>query len=346
MSEALSSRVRIDVDTMLDCAAVRMPTDLPAADLMVEACARAMAVASAEGPLVAFDYTAAGLDSSQWSPIVSRMRGLVLDVSRPRDPVVVWPTPIVADLRADTNVPAHMIPDVQEKLDGVLLARFAWNDKLRWSTRGRIGGAVEEYAQQWWARRHGDDRGLPPDTVLYTELCDRRLPTPTHASPEGLYLLDVMDRRDGAASTPREVAALAERAGLRTPRTFDWPGSLRPFAEHLSSCGPEVEGYVFRWSHDIRGRLVNEKYRLLWNLLETRSVGAIVDLWLAYEDLGLVLEWIPPELHAGITGVYEVLSRVAVRDSAADFSRNREDAAHALLAAVGGPNVSTAQSGI
>jgi hypothetical protein len=171
---------------------------------------------------------------------------------------------------------------------------------------------------------------VSPDTVLYFEVCHPKLGTPTGGARQGLYLLDVVNRRDGAALDVPEVDEMARRAGCLTPSVRTWPGHLQPFVDELAASGPEVEGYVFRWDHHIRGRLVNEKYALLSNLLGTRSVGAAVDLWLSAWGVQAALAWIPAHLQASVLRLWDQL------DNLVNAGSPRGQAAYVVLAA-GGP---------
>lgn len=322
---------------MLQFTTVLMPAALPKAKSILEACARGMARASVRDSLVTFDYTARGLQSEKWLPVVSRLRGLVVDAADPTDPVRVWPTPMVTDLQPDTLIPAGRTPYVQEKLDGVLVARFESRGAWRWASREGINPELEEMASQWWSRTSVRDDVVASNLVLYFELCDPGLPTPTHSSAPGLYLLDIMDRKNGTAFTVPDMAALAERVGLRTPSMREWPGSLAPFVAELQQAGPEVEGYIFRWGQDIRGRLVNDKYTQLWNLVSTKSIGAIVDLWLQHQDDRSFLDWIPADLHEMVSKVCDDLGRCTAELLDLGVEQSREAAAYLLIAAAGGP---------
>ncbi|MGW0434414.1 RNA ligase family protein [Micromonospora sp. NPDC003197] len=317
--------------------AATMPSGLPSASTILEACARGMALATVTEPLVTFDYTATGLRSERWRPVVSQLRGLVVDATDGSTPIRAWPSPIITDLWPDSVIPPDRVPVVQEKLDGVLIARFRADGQWRWAGREGLVPDMEAIAQHWWTESRLTDDIVDQDQVLYLELCDPRLPTPTHAAEPGLYLLDVIDRRDGDILPLSRLTALAEEAGLRTPAMRGWTGSLQSYSEELKVAGPEVEGFVFRWGRRIRGRLVNEKYTLLANLLSTRSLGAIVDLWLSGLGTELTQDRLPDDLTALVAAV------LADLDATLDQLRTTRPetpptaAAHVLLAAAGGP---------
>jgi hypothetical protein len=320
------------VAIMLGCTRLAMPSGLPSSSELVAACAHGMASATAYGTLVNFDYTFDGLRSPAWRQIVSRMRGLAVDIATPDRPVVVWSTPIVADLHAGSKIPAAVVPCVQEKIDGVLTARFWWHGRWRWITRGGMDHGIETLASSYWPAG-ADGQAASHDEVQYFELCDPSVPTPTHVAEPGLYLLDVIDRRDGSARDPGEVGHAAQAMGLRMPRQHDWPGGLLPFIEELCAASPAAEGYVFRWGHAMRGRLVNKRYELLWNLLELRTPECVADMWLTGDQWEMYSAWVPAELADICRDLWAELDSCATTLADADRDASRAAAAEVFVAA-------------
>lgn len=266
-------------ESILDALTVlEMPNSLPSAHRLLEACARGYASIATYGDVAVFDYTADGLADQRARAIVQSMRGLVVDLQRPTDPVLAWPSQPIYDLRIDSVI--NRAPEsVQRKVDGLLMMRTFRDGAATWVPRRPTADPTRVAARAAALWPTSPSTSLPNHHVAYVEFCGPGLETPTAQAVDQIYLLDVVDRRDGSAWSESETADFAMKTGILSPESIDWPGSLERLGETLRTAPASDEGYVLRWSTGQRARLVNPLYELLWNLCIEPSLGAVVDSW-------------------------------------------------------------------
>lgn len=210
-----------------------------------------------ERGLVLINYTDACQHARAWDEITTVCRGLILDPASGE--VVARPFPKFFNWGEQDVTPVAGPVVVTEKVDGSMGILYRVGDEVALATRGAFNSreAVRGTAM---LRALPGAREVPPELTLLFEIV-----TADGGSNlvkydyEGLVLLGAVDRFTGAELPHTEVAAWADRLGVRAPIVYPY-ASLGEALVARTGLPVNFEGFVVRFADGLRLKLKGEAY--------------------------------------------------------------------------------------
>lgn len=223
-------------------------------------------------PLTVYNYTAKAqhLPISEWTPVLSDCRGLILDAA---GEIVARPFPKFWNYDQVLNrIPASETFTISEKLDGSLGVVCAYHGNLIVATRGSFESEQAKWAAEWFRTtafgHYGAWRPTEGLTYLFEIVYpDNRIVVDYHGRKE-CVLLETLDVH-GKSHPHTAIVSPFPKAQL-------YP-SLNP-AEIKPEMFPGEEGFVVRWESGFRAKIKMPEYVRLHRLITQVSTRSIWDL--------------------------------------------------------------------
>lgn len=261
-------------------------------------------------PLAIYNYSQMVQYKNQWSDLLMRCRGLVIDTGNGH--VVASPMPKFFNYEEGKHQDLAMEDcDVIEKLDGSLGIYFRYQDEWVFSSRGSFVSSQAKKGGEM-AKGMGLDGKCDPDyTYLFEVIYPQNKIVVDYGDRSELVLLAMVRINTAEDLAFSRVCEEAKRLGLSTPRAFP-PGS--PDALQALNTANE-EGFI------IRSRTTGERVKLKFShYLETHAVKmrfsmAIVRAWFFESANGELsprkYEYVPDEMYGAVKDEWARFTAIA-----------------------------------
>ena len=264
--------------------------------------------------LYIYNYTHRTQHGRLWDSYTRICRGLIVDG---QNNILNNPFPKFYNLGETEetmiqNLPAE-VPNITEKLDGMLGILYGEDDNVAVSTRGSFDSVYAKWATNW-IRLQGfqTDDFKKGYTYLFEIIYPQNKIIVNYGNRAELTLLavrnnngDGKDNRDGN----RELDHIkeAEELGLSYAKEFsagDGNDKISDALKYLDKLkGTEHEGFVCRYSNGLRLKIKSADYKRLHKILTGLSAK---DIWATLRDMGSVehvLENVPDEFYGWVKKV-------------------------------------------
>lgn len=225
--------------------------------------------------LLLLNYTPMATYDLRWNEVTLRCRGLILD--EVTGEVVARPFPkFFNEGEIEQEIPAG-VPEITIKQDGSLGILYRLDGQVRWATRGSFTSPQSQVCQQIWNEKYADVE-VPEELTLLVEIIHPDTRVVVKYDYSDLVLIGAIDRHTGYDYPYEELAALAERLGMRVTERV--AGDLLAMRERAQTLDWNEEGFVLRWPNGFRLKVKGKEYLEVHKAVYGLSDNQKLQYWL------------------------------------------------------------------
>jgi len=250
--------------------------------------------------LIKLNYTTEAIYAERWNPYLMTCRGIIID-TRTYD-VIAHPFDKFFNdheyVRMGIRIPVEMRYWITEKLDGVLIIPYHYENKLCFSTRGSFRN---EFIDKAYAIATFKDLPLTEYSFMF-ELISPGFSKGdflvTHYDHEALVLVGVRSHRTGLLLTPPEVVALARQHRLEYYQIFENTyDQIKDLQNRIA--GSTLEGWVIFFENQFLLKVKRSEYLNLFRIIKNINAKTILKILLE-NAYGEFIKSVPEELRSTV----------------------------------------------
>lgn len=259
--------------------------------------------------LVKLNYTTDAVYAERWNSYLMKCRGIIIDTRTYE--VVTHPFDKFFNdyeyMKLGIQIPVEMRYWITEKLDGVLIIPYYYENKLCFSTRGSF---QNEYIDKAYAIAMFKDLPLTEYSFMF-ELISPGFSKGdflvTHYDDEALVLVGVRDHSTGLLLTPPEVVALARQRKLEHYQIFENTYDQIKALQNIIS-GSTLEGWVIFFENQFLLKVKRSEYLNLFRIIKNINVKTVLKLLLenTYE---VFIKLVPEELQSTVQNLCDSITQ-------------------------------------
>jgi RNA ligase len=257
--------------------------------------------AEAATGLQIFIYTPRCVYEDGWDAFSMIARGLIVDLAARE--VVATPFPKFFNLGERRGEAPDLPFEAFEKLDGSLIIAFHWNGRWRAATKGAFDSDQALWAQAWLDRPETAELE-PGVTYLFEAVAPENRIVVRYQEP-AMVLLAAYDA-EGRELSYDDVRGAGAALGWQVAerRAFASLGEMIRSAAGLSR---DDEGYVIRFSNNLRLKVKGAEYRRIHALISRCTPLAMWEAMAAGDDLSVIRRDLPEEFWPDFDSIVSLL---------------------------------------